>query len=147
MDELKNLSKLLQRVYNGKAWHGPSIMEVLGDVTEESSVKKAGNSHSIVQLVLHMIAWRTFVTRRLQGDHEFEVSDRENFPESIQWKDALAKLQASQDRLLKAIEAIPDIQLNVVVANRKYDFYVLLHGLIHHDIYHIGQIQLIKKYL
>lgn len=147
MDELKNLSKLIQRVYNGKAWHGPSIMEVLGDITDESSGKKAGNSHSIVQLVLHMIAWRNFVTRRLLSDHEFEISDRDNFPESIPWKDALAKLEESQDSLLKAIENIPEAQLKDAVANRKYDFYVLLHGLIHHDIYHIGQIQLIKKYL
>ena len=99
MDKLKNLSRLLQRVYNGKAWHGPSIIEVLGDVTEETAVKRAGESHSIVQLVLHMIAWRTFVTRRLLGDHKYEVSDRDNFPEQIQWKDTLAKLQASQEAL------------------------------------------------
>ena len=147
MDKLKNLSRLLQRVYNGKAWHGPSIIEVLGDVTEETAVKRAGESHSIVQLVLHMIAWRTFVTRRLLGDHKYEVSDRDNFPEQIQWKDTLAKLQASQDALIKVIEEFPDAQLNDVVANREFDFYVLIHGLIHHDLYHLGQIQLIKKYL
>jgi len=147
MTEIQNLGKLVQRVYNGKAWHGPSIMDVLKDVDDTIARKKIGDSHSIVQLVLHMVSWRSFVTKRLLGDTTFELSDNDNFPSATDWATALGKLEASQTELLKAIETITSDQLNEQVASRKYDFYVLLHGVIHHDIYHIGQILLIKKYV
>jgi uncharacterized damage-inducible protein DinB len=147
MTEIQNLGKLVERVYSGKAWHGPSIMDVLKDIDETIARKKIGDSHSIVQLVLHMISWRTFVTRRLLGDTTFELSDEDNFPVVTTWADALQKFEASHAELLKAIETITSDQLSEQVASRKYDFYVLLHGIIHHDIYHIGQILLIKKYV
>lgn len=147
MTEIQNLGKLVQRVYNGKAWHGPSIMDVLKDVDDTIARKKIGDSHSIGQLVLHMVSWRTFVTRRLMGDTTFELSDKDNFPAATDWATALQKLEASQAELVKAIETITSNQLSEQVASRKYDFYVLLHGIIHHDIYHIGQILLIKKYV
>ncbi len=147
MNEIQNLGKLVQRVYNGKAWHGPSIMDVLKDVNDTNCRKKAGDSHSIVQLVLHMVSWRTFVTKRLLGDSEFELTDDQNFPPETGWSTALKQLEESQQALLQAIETVSSEKLWEEVANRKYDFFVLLHGVIHHDIYHIGQIQLIKKYL
>lgn len=146
MQEIKNLSKLIQRVYDGKAWHGPSVKEVLKDIDEHSCKKKIGDSHSIVQLVLHMVAWRTFVTKRLLGNSIFELTDEQNFPPETDWANALQQLEESQAELLKAIETISSEKLWEEVANRKYDFFILLHGIIHHDIYHIGQIQLIKKY-
>jgi uncharacterized damage-inducible protein DinB len=146
MEEIKNLSKLVQRVYNGKAWHGPSIMDVLKDVDDTLARKKLGNSHSLVQLVLHMVSWRTFVTKRLLGDTSFELTADQNFPAETDWTTAFMKLEQSQKELINAIDTITVDQLHETVANRKYDFFILLHGIIHHDIYHIGQIQLIKKY-
>ena len=146
MESIKNISRLVQRVYNGKAWHGPSIMDVLKEIDETSSRKAVGNSHSIIQLVMHMASWRTFVTRRLLGDSTFELSEDQNFPEGTDWNGALKALDASQSELLKAIDSITEDQLHHQVADRKYDFFVLLHGIIHHDVYHLGQIQLISKY-
>lgn len=146
MSDIAEISSLVKRVYNGKAWHGPSIMEVLKDVDDIRAKKKIGDSHSIVQLVLHMISWRTFVTKRLLGDTTFEITDADNFPSETDWSTALQKLEQSQAEFLKAIDAADEALLHENVANRKYDFFVLLHGIIHHDIYHIGQIQLIKKF-
>jgi|SRR5690606_4729385 len=146
MREIKKLSKLIQRVYDGKAWHGPSVKEVLEDIDANTCKKKIGDSHSIVQLVQHMVAWRTFVIRRLLGNSTFELTDEQNFPPETDWATALQQLEESQVSLLNAIETISSEKLWEEVANRKYDFFILLHGIIHHDIYHIGQIQLIKKY-
>lgn len=146
MSDIAEISGLLKRVYNGKAWHGPSIMEVLKDMDETLARKRIGNSHSIVQLVLHMVSWRTFVTKRLLGDNAFELSDAENFPNESNWTTAFQKLEQSQAELVKAIDSASNSLLHENVASRKYDFFVLLHGIIHHDIYHIGQIQMIKKY-
>jgi uncharacterized damage-inducible protein DinB len=147
MTEIKQLASLVKRVYNGKAWHGPSITEVVKDIDDKTAKKKIGNSHSIVQLVLHMVAWRIFVTKRLLGNATFELTDADNFPDETSWAVAYQKLEQSQAELLSAIETVSDSLLHENVSNRKYDFFVLLHGVIHHDIYHIGQIQLIKKFV
>lgn len=93
-----------------------------------------------------MVAWRTFVTKRLLGNSTFELTDEQNFPPETDWTTALQQLEESQVALLNAIETISSEKLWEEVANRKYDFFILLHGIIHHDIYHIGQIQLINKY-
>jgi uncharacterized damage-inducible protein DinB len=146
MAEIKEIAGLVKRVYNGKAWHGPSIMEVVKDIDDVIAKKKIGSSHSIVQLILHMVSWRIFVTKRLLGESTFELTDADNFPEETSWKVALEKLEQSQAELLKAIDTVSDTLLHENVSNRKYDFFVLLNGVIHHDIYHIGQIQLIKKF-
>ena len=146
MESIKNIYKLVERVYDGKSWHGPCIKEVLKDLDDTTAKKKLGNSHSILQLVLHMVAWRTFVTRRLLGDSTFELTDAQNFPQETNWASALGVLEKSQQELKKAIATLEANQLHEIVADRKYDFFILLHGIIHHDIYHIGQIQLIKKY-
>lgn len=146
MESIKNISKIIERVYSGKPWHGPSITEVLKDIDDSNAGKKTGSSHSIVQLVLHMVAWRNFVTKRLLGDTEYELSENQNFPPETDWASALHALEDSQSALLKAINTVDANKLHETVSNRKYDFFILLHGIIHHDIYHIGQIQLIKKY-
>jgi uncharacterized damage-inducible protein DinB len=147
MADIKEIAGLVKRVYNGKAWHGPSIMDVVKGIDDGIAKKKIGNSHSIAQLVLHMVAWRTFVTNRLKGNTTFELTDADNFPAETNWATVLKKLEQSQAELLAAIDDASDAVLHEHVANRKYDFFVLLHGIIHHDIYHIGQIQLIKKFV
>ncbi len=55
MTEIQNLGKLVQRVYDGKTWHGPSLKEVLKDIDDRNYKIKFGDSHSIIQLVQHMV--------------------------------------------------------------------------------------------
>lgn len=57
----------------------------------------------------------------------------------------VAELDKTQQELIKAIRQFPESRLNEKVPNREYDFLTLLHGIIHHDIYHIGQIRLLLR--
>ena len=43
------------------------------------------------------------------------------------------------------MEDIDDQKLKEKVGGRNYDFFYLLHGIIHHDVYHLGQIAILKK--
>lgn len=92
-----------------------------------------------------MTVWRHFTTKRLQGNNEFEVSELENFPKGTDWASALNALQQSQEELVKAVSLFPEEKLSETVPTRNYDFYTLLHGIIQHDIYHTGQIVMLKK--
>jgi len=143
--EIQNIIGLLEKSFHGPAWHGPAVMEALTDITPNAVTRKFSSSHSIIELVSHMTTWRNFVTKRLSGDHEFEVTANENFPEGTDWANALMKLQKSQDDLLNALKKFPEGSLSQNVPTRSYNFYTMLHGIIQHDIYHTGQIVLLKK--
>jgi hypothetical protein len=75
------------------------------------------------------------------------VSDEMNFPKPGTWDAAIDGLHASQNALVEAIKNFPEERLGELVPNatHKYTFYTLIHGVIHHDIYHLGQIALLKK--
>ena len=78
-----------------------------------------------------------------------KVGDDQNFPTSKDWVNALNDLFISQDKLLELLKNFPDSRLSEVVSHGsyRYTFFTLLHGIIHHDLYHTGQIALIKKAL
>lgn len=145
--EIARITRLLEKAFEKSPWYGPSLSSVISEVTPAQANLRAGKSHSIIELVLHMTSWRTFATRRLAGDDKFQVSDDMNFPKPGTWEDAVKRLKQSQEELLAVVKAFPDARLGELVpgASHKYTFYTLLHGIIQHDIYHTGQIQLILK--
>jgi uncharacterized damage-inducible protein DinB len=147
MSELKNIASMLSKVYEKNAWHGPSVKEVLAPIGAEHALKRLPNTHSIIELVNHMTAWRIFTARKLAGDTKFKVTEDLNFPNSTDWPAALSELENSQNELIAAIASFPPERLDETVphATHHYTYYTLLHGIIQHDLYHLGQIMLIHK--
>lgn len=145
--ETQNILSLLTSTFEKNAWHGPSVKEVLYEIPAEHVSKKLGDSHSIIELVAHMTAWRKFVIRRLEGDEHYTVEEHMNFPAVKDWSKTLQDLYESQTRLVELLKTFPGARLSEVVPHGayRYTYYTLLHGIIHHDVYHIGQISLIKK--
>jgi len=145
--EIDRISRMLEKTFDKHPWYGPSVMSILSSVTSKEASCRVGQSHSIIELVLHMTSWRAFATSRLLGDNNFQVSDEANFPAPASWDEAMKKLGQSQAALLAAVKGFPESKLGDLVPNgtNKYTYYTLLHGILQHDIYHIGQIQLILK--
>lgn len=92
-----------------------------------------------------MISWRTFVCRRLNGDEAYDVTDEMNFPKSNNWHEVLEELTKSQQDLVDALSGFDPKKLDDSVPGRKYSFRKMIHGIIHHDLYHLGQIVMIFK--
>jgi uncharacterized damage-inducible protein DinB len=147
MNEINRIAETLRNTFEKNAWHGPSVKETLKDITAESSAKRLPNTHSIIELVAHMTAWRIFTILKLKGDTSYKVTGELNFPIGMDWKTAIGKLEESQQQMLEALALFPAERLTQVVPHEgyKYTFFTLLHGIIHHDLYHTGQIALIKK--
>jgi uncharacterized damage-inducible protein DinB len=143
--EVQKLGDILRHTFEKNAWHGLAVMEVLNSMDERIVYKKFNSTHSIIELVAHMTAWRTFVIEELSGNIEYKVSEEMNFPVIKSWQEAVDGLVASQEKLLTSLEKFPDERLSEVVPNRPYKFFTILHGIVHHDLYHLGQIVLIKK--
>ncbi len=143
--QTKIIIKQLERVFNGPAWHGPSVVETLNALKEESKNSSFKNSHSIIELIAHMTTWRKFVIARLKGDEEYTVSDEMNFPSGTDLAGTIEQLKSSQKELIAAIQSFPEDRLTEKVGGKEFSYQTMLHGILHHDLYHLGQIVLLNK--
>jgi uncharacterized damage-inducible protein DinB len=150
MDEIKRIDEQLRRAFEGQAWHGPSLRELLADVTaEQAAARPVPGAHSIWEIVRHIAAWHEGVRRRLEGEH-VELSAAEDWPPAAgtpaaAWQDALAVLERTHTELRRTMSRLTDARLQEIVIGTDYSVEVMLHGLIQHDLYHAGQIALLKK--
>jgi len=151
MSEIKRIKSQLRRAYEGEAWHGPSLKELLSDVTAERAARRPLESaHSIWELVLHISAWERIVRLRLMSETAIEPTDEENFPPvrdtgEEAWKETLMQLEAGNHALRDTIAQLDESRLDDIVPGAPYSVYFMLHGVIQHDLYHAGQIALLKK--
>ena len=108
--EVERILGELQRAFEGDAWHGPAVLELLNDVTaEQAAARPIAGAHSIWELVLHIAAWESAGRSRLEGDRA-ELPDEENFPpvndtSEAAWQQTIELLKAGHRRLLDAISA------------------------------------------
>lgn len=143
------LQQMLHKAYFGPAWHGPAVAELLADITAaQAAASPAAGSHSIWQLVAHMTAWRDEVRRRLHGPGR-KLSADENWPtindaSEAAWQATVERSHASQRALEEDVASFSEEQLTVPADNLPGGREELLHVVIHHDLYHAGQIALLK---
>ncbi len=154
MSETDRIRNQFERAFDGEAWHGPSVLSLLEGVTAvQAATHPIPGAHSIWELTLHIAAWEDACRRRLEGDPA-QLSDNENFPpindtSEAAWQGAKQKLIDNHRRLLDAIAALDDSRLDQPIIDSgpaSYStVYVTLHGGVQHDLYHAGQIAILKK--
>jgi uncharacterized damage-inducible protein DinB len=151
MKETARIADQLSRAYSGKAWHGPSLRFILRGVTAElAAARPIPGAHSIWELVLHIAAWDRAVSERIVSGKDTTLPPEQNFPAVLDtsdaaWKKALKKLDQGHRALVAAIQGFKDSKLDRKIGNRDYSFYITMHGAIQHDLYHAGQISILKK--
>jgi len=153
MSEVSRIADQLRRAFDGDAWHGDSLFEILeGVAAARAAARPIAGAHSIWELVLHIAAWDGAVLRRL-GGVAVELSDAENFPRvadagEAAWRSALAQVRRVHEELVAAVAGLSDARLYEMVPGKQgahYTFYYMLHGVVQHELYHAGQIALLKK--
>jgi uncharacterized damage-inducible protein DinB len=149
--EAKRIASQLRRSYEGNAWHGPALLELLEGVTaERASEKPVPGAHSVWELVLHLEAWERMAQTTLQGHPYVSMTGDADWPPVHEttpdaWQGALERLQATTSKLVETIRQMDDAKLDEKVAGKEFTYYVLLNGVVHHNLYHGGQIALLKK--
>lgn len=144
------LAEQLRRAFEGDAWHGPAVLELLQDVDAfTAAAKPLPDVHSIWELLFHIEAWDGAALRRLAGE-KTQLTGVANFPvvpkpREVAWRKAVAHAQRTHNRLVKAVASLPESRLGDRVPGKKYDFYFMLHGIAQHELYHAGQIAILKK--
>ena len=154
MSEIERILDQLQRAYAGNAWHGPSVREVLNGVTAvQAHARPLQDAHSIWELVQHIAVWEDVGRRRLTGDRaQIAISSPEDWPppedtSEEAWERAKTALDRGHQALVEAIKRTPESRLDEPIFEGMSTVYVTLHGVIQHDLYHAGQIAMLKKAL
>jgi len=151
MSEVKETVEELRNIHDGDAWHGPALLEILSGVTaEQASAKPIAGTHSIWELVQHIMAWENVLRFRLEG-HTVTAPPEGDFPpvegkDEAAWAETLSRMNDSHALLISKVEGMQDSALEEKVAD-KYTIRFLLDGTIRHHVYHAGQIALLKKAL
>ncbi len=150
MSETERIADQLHRAYHGGAWHGPALRQLLSGLSAKQAVARPlRGAHTIWELVLHITAWKKAVRQRVMGK-AIELSPRQDWPPvgkagATAWRKTLTALDRAHRQLEAAVARLPESRLRGIVSGRKHTVYFLLHGLVQHDLYHAGQIALLKK--
>ncbi|MGD9902387.1 MAG: DinB family protein [Vicinamibacterales bacterium] len=159
MSETADLADLLARVMTGDPWHGSNVESLLDDLTpEEAAARPIAGGHSVWELVLHMTGWAGEVQARLDGRPAGEPPSGDwptaPTPAAAAWARDRRALVAAHEALAAAIRATDPAELTRPVVDRRdratgtgQSKYVTLHGLVHHTVYHAGQIAQLRRAL
>jgi uncharacterized damage-inducible protein DinB len=150
--ETQRISTQLRQAFDGNAWHGPSVSEILRDVTcEIATARPIPGVHSIWEIVMHLIAIQRIILRRLDGDSTaINVPQPEEWPAVTEeseaaWQKTLLELHAGDCLLRTRIENFPDDRLDEPLLSGGSTAYNNFHGYVQHNLYHAAQIGLLKK--
>jgi uncharacterized damage-inducible protein DinB len=151
MLDLEIMADQIGRAFRGESWHGPAVLEVLADVSaEDAAAHPIAGAHSIWEIVLHLTGGYTLVLRRVRGE-QAELSPEEEWPRvpecsSEAWRESQRTLEQLNQQLQSAVRTFPTERLSQQLGSQ-YPAYVQFCGTPQHDLYHAGQIVLLKKAL
>lgn len=150
--ESLRIADQLRRAFAGDAWHGPSLRDLLADVTAaQAQARPLASGHNIWELVLHIDVYVHLAFEATQGIPMPRLYRTEkDWPAVAEgsdgaWAGATGRLFQNAEGLAQAIEGFTDARLKDTVPGREYDFYYLFHGIVQHSLYHGGQIAMLKR--
>ena len=154
MSESHRIAKLFSDWFDQKPWTEITLTALLEDITPEmAAAHPVPGANSIWQLVQHCLGWRQNVLLKLQG--EVFTSPKDNYlsePKDISakaWSDLLTALRDNEKLWQSYLLNLAPAQLDkgYAPAQNAFTQYEVIHGILHHDNYHFGQILILKKIL
>ena len=147
------LLALVDEGFDRRSWHGPNLRGALRGLTPAQALWRPGRErHNIWEIVTHAAYWKYTVRRRLTGETRgsFALRGSNFFPApntatQTAWRDNVALLTREHRRLRDAAERLEDRDLERPVGRGRDTIGGVVRGVAAHDLYHAGQIQLIKR--
>jgi uncharacterized damage-inducible protein DinB len=145
------LLQMLDEAFDRKTWHGTNLRGSIRGLTETEARWRPGRGrHNIWEIAFHAAYWKYAVRRRLLGGKRgsFPVKGSNWFvrPASgTTWKEDIALLDSVHRQLRDAVANLPPDALDAIPQGSKVSTRSVLIGIAYHDVYHAGQIQLLKR--
>ena len=147
------LLEIMDQAFDRRSWHGTTLRGSLRGVTPAEALWRPGpGRHNIWELTVHAAYWKYAVRRRLAGDAAGSFARKpSNWPEvpsgpdARAWKGDTVLLEGEHRLLREVVRTMPPARLNARSPQGVWSNGEEIHGVVAHDLYHTGQIQLIKK--
>jgi uncharacterized damage-inducible protein DinB len=152
-NETDRLEEQLRRSFEGGAWHGPALLEVVADVSpEDAHAHPIAGAHSIWELVLHLEGTYRLVLGRLKGVAAPLAPEQDwptvPSPTAENWQAALRTLRQLSQELRGKVRAFPASRLDEpLLADPPHTAHTQFIGVTQHDLYHAGQVAILKRAL
>jgi DinB superfamily len=142
--------ELIDEAFTGPSWHGPSLLGSLRGLTDaQAAWRPAKGRHNIWEVAVHAAYWKYIVRRRLTGQQErFPLKGSNWFARPAKgrtWKDDLALLLREHEQLREVVRRFPQRAMARPLGDGRHTIGYVIRGIAAHDLYHAGQIRLLKR--
>lgn len=143
----------IEQGFDKNSWHGTNLRGSLRGLTLEQVCWRPGpRRHNIWEIAVHTAYWKYAVRRKITGEKRgsFYLKGSNWFarpaePALSAWQEDLRLLEQTQQTLLDAVAGVSERTLLARAQGSKYSLLFILQGAAAHDVYHAGQIQLLKR--
>lgn len=145
-----------EEVFEGQPWYGPPFLKSLEQISVQFWDRKLNtDGHSIAELLFHMLDWRLFVIQKLKDNstYSIEMNTEEDWRSEVSVKtekqkdEIINQLKDSQEVIIQLLHKKSDSWLHEFVMGKDYKNSYMIQGAVQHDIYHLGQINLLHNQL
>jgi uncharacterized damage-inducible protein DinB len=152
---IKNIVRQLHEIQEGSLWFDQCFKDKIDGLSDsEALTRPIPQVHSVAEHVSHMLEWRRECMIRFKGLRTELMNSPDDWKDNtalskIGWTELKNAFYNSQSELIRLIEYQDDTYLDTKFLDTDYNFHYLIEGIIHHDLYHLGQIgvtiNLLKK--
>ncbi|MCZ7647801.1 MAG: DinB family protein [Planctomycetota bacterium] len=150
---LDDLRKQLEAAYRRRAWHGSNLRGLLRGVdARRAAFRTQPRRHNLWELIVHCAYWKYAVRRQISGERRggFPLKGSNWFkrpvePTEAAWRADLRLLDREHERLMDLLSSLPAGALDRKPAGSRFTVAELLAGAAAHDLYHAGQVALLKR--
>jgi uncharacterized damage-inducible protein DinB len=152
---IAHLIDQIEEGYSRKTWHGTNLRGSIRGLSASRAAKRVSPSrHNIWELVVHCAYWKYAVRRRITGEKRGSFPLRgSNFfrlpveGTEAEWRGHVALLAEMHRELVEAVSTLRASNLERKLPGGRWTVRSIVFGIAAHDIYHAGQIQLLKRLL
>jgi uncharacterized damage-inducible protein DinB len=142
----------IDQAYNRPSWHGTNLRGSIRGLTPARAARRPGRGrHNIQEVVVHCAYWKYAVWRLITGAKRgsFELAGSNWFArdrtDARVWREDVARLDRTHRTLRATVAALTDRELDRRAKGR-YSIADVIQGIAAHDLYHAGQVQLVKRF-
>jgi len=148
------LTTQYKNIHNGPTWFGPAFKTILAEIpTVAINFAPHEKAYSIGHLLKHIINWQEYVLRKMRGDEQFKIVEDSiaNFPmlsekySEAQFEQLRATYFSHYQNILNELQTISEDWLSEKTISRVHLNWEFVQGIIHHDLYHLGQIRMLVR--
>ncbi|MDQ1095808.1 MULTISPECIES: DinB family protein [Chryseobacterium] len=151
---IKDIIRQIHDLHDGDLWLDETFAKKIDQVNEiQAFTRPLPDLHSPAELLSHLIVWRRAVMGRLNGQVvRLELDDPSNWKTNDElrlagWEALKKDFYQSKQEIIDLLNDKDDDYLDTFSVDYEKDFRYFLQGLVHHDLYHLGQLGISVKYL